>query len=713
MRHPLHPLSWAVALVLSSNTFASTLDTNVPPINIADAPDARKDTANSDLKVIVKADRSRDDASVLTGGSRYKITAKDIANMPQGDSTPLNQVLLQAPGVVQDSYGQVHIRGDHGDLQYRINGTILPESISGFGQTLDPSFMGSVNLLTGALPAQYGDRTAGIIDIQTKKGDSTDTGSIGITLGSNHSREVTGSVSGRKNDLTYYLNGSLLGNNLGIENPTSSNDTIHNRTNQFKGFGYFSYRLDDASNVNLILGSTNSRFQIPNSLDQQANYALAGFTNYPSTDLNERQNEVTHYGVLSFQSAIGDLFNYQLSASSRYTSVHYYPDNIGSLIYTGVASTIARSGWENGVQADATYRLSDQHTIRFGGVTSVEKLKNRSDVLSFPADPNGNQTTNQPISYQDGNQKNAYLAGFYVQDAWKATDKLTINYGGRFDYVDSYATESQFSPRINAVFELRPETNLHLGYARYFTPSPTELVTTDTINASQGTTSAPPGTLNDAVRAESYDYYDMGIHHKFTQQFTVGVNSYYKKVKNLLDEGQFGSAVIFTPFNYAQGKAYGVELNVDYQDGNFNAYANLTRSAALGKNINSSQYAFDSDELDYVATRWIHLDHEQTLSASAGMSYRLRDTTYSANALYGSGLRKDFANTEHLPDYITMSVGAARTINTSYLGQLEGRLSISNVTDEVYQIRDGSGVGVGAPQFGARRSFYVGVTKMF
>ena len=90
--------------------------------------------------------------------------------MPGGDNNPLNQVLLQAPDVVQDSFGQIHVRADHNDLQYRLNGIILPEGISVFSQTLSPWLISSLKLITGALPAEYGLRTAGIIDLSTNSG---------------------------------------------------------------------------------------------------------------------------------------------------------------------------------------------------------------------------------------------------------------------------------------------------------------------------------------------------------------------------------------------------------------------------------------------------------------------------------------------------------------------------------------------------------------
>src|SRR3569833_4110527 len=113
---------------------------------------------------------ARNGIQTQTGDSTYTLTARDIQNQPGGDNLQLNSVILQAPGVAQDSFGQLHIRGEHNGLQYRLNGIILPEGISGFGQTLDPRLAESVKLITGALPAEYGLRTAGIVDIETKTG---------------------------------------------------------------------------------------------------------------------------------------------------------------------------------------------------------------------------------------------------------------------------------------------------------------------------------------------------------------------------------------------------------------------------------------------------------------------------------------------------------------------------------------------------------------
>src|SRR5277367_250292 len=83
-------------------------------------------------------DRARDQIAPDLGAVSYTIGPNQIKAAGQGENSSFQQVLLRAPGVVQDEFGEVHIRGDHGDVQYRVNGVLLPESLNGFGQEIDP-----------------------------------------------------------------------------------------------------------------------------------------------------------------------------------------------------------------------------------------------------------------------------------------------------------------------------------------------------------------------------------------------------------------------------------------------------------------------------------------------------------------------------------------------------------------------------------------------
>jgi len=101
------------------------------------------------------------------------------------------------------------------------------------------------------------------------------------------------------------------------------------------------------------------------------------------------------------------------------------------------------------------------------------------------------------------------------------------------------------------------------------------------------------------------------------------------------------------------------------------------------------------------------------VSGSGGVNYDWNGTKLGADFLYGSGLRADFANTAHLPGYYQFNLSANRDFDLPAIGKTNIRIAAINVTDKVYEIRDGSGIGVGAPQFGPRRGVYVGFTKQF
>ena len=235
-----------------------------------------------------------------------------------GSSTPLNQVLLQAPGVVQDSYGQLHVRGDHDNLQYRINGVIIPEPITGFGQSIDPRFANQISLLTGALPAEYGYRTAGVIDISTKGADFQNGGSFTTLFGSNGFREAALEYAGTSGDYNFFYSGSVLRDDLGIENPTSTPDALHDTTTQTHQFAYLSKLIDESSRLSLMVGTSLNKFQIPDVPGQTSVYTLANTAPVSSSDLNSRQDETNTYEVLTYQASPTDRLDYQVAVFHRY-----------------------------------------------------------------------------------------------------------------------------------------------------------------------------------------------------------------------------------------------------------------------------------------------------------------------------------------------------------------------------------------------------------
>ncbi|MBB5864401.1 TonB-dependent receptor [Xanthomonas sp. 3058] len=703
-------LSAAIVSVLLATPTGAALAADVAPERTTDL-----DTVN----VIAKLEAARNALSPDIGSSQYVITAEDIDRLPLGASTPLNQVLLQAPGVVQDSYGSIHVRGDHANLQYRINGVMIPESISGFGQSLEPRIIKNIKLLDGALPAQFGDRTAAVVDITTKNGaELGNGGSVGITGGSFGTVNPNASLWGSNGRWSWFVTGDYEQNKHGLENPVDSRSPDHDTTHQGKGFADLSYLIDENTRLSLLVGYANNRFQIPNNPGQTPAFDYLGTTDFDSSALDENQRENTRFGTLALQGMLGDT-SYQLSAGQRYSSVAFSPDVAGDLIFNGVASQVARSNRSNTVQADfSTPWGGGAHTLRYGLYGNFEHASASNDSYAFPADEDGNQTSNTPLFIPDGSRFHASTYALYLQDEWKIGDDWTVNYGVRGDKYKAFGnTEGQLSPRLGVVWRASDSTTVHAGYARYFTPPASELISTSDIALYDGTTnqqSTDGGSTTPL--SERSDYYDLGISQAVGEHLTLGLDTYYRKADRLQDEGQFGAAYVYSTFNYRYGRIRGAEFSADYSNGPVTAYFNVAYSKAMGKRVMTSLYNFDPDALAYAYNNWIHLDHDQKLTSSGGINYAIDDSSrIGANYLYGSGLRTDtdtVPNGAALPSYFQLNLSAGHDFAVS-AHPLHAQLAVLNVLDRSYQLRDGGGIGVFAPQWAPRRGVYLSLQQDF
>jgi len=664
-------------------------------------------TATAEQVVVTsqELDISREEIVPSLGATRYTVGPDRIDSQPQGENAPFNQTILRFPGVAQDSFGQLHVRGEHANLQYRIDDVLLPESIPGFGQELETRFADSISLITGALPAQFGFRTTGVIDIHTKNGAVYQQGETSLQVGSFDTINPSFQDGGIYGKLNYYLSTGYLHNGIGIENPTRSSDPIHDDTDQYKLFSYLSYIFDDTSRLTLLISGNHSDFQIPNNPGQIPAFTDMGRSIFDSSKLDENQTEQSSYAILTYQKKAGDL-NFQASLFDRYSSILFRPDEVGDLIFNGVASRVDRDILSNGLEFDASYKLNDQHTLRGGLLFNEQHASVGTVTLVFPVDANGNQTSDAPIRVVDNSDKYGYFYGFYLQDEWKPFEQLTINFGGRFDVVDAFSHENQLSPRLNVVYTPSAWTTLHAGYARYFTPPPLENVDQSTIAKFIGTTNEPAVKLNSPVTSERAHYFDVGATQKITDGFNIGLDGYYKSSHSTLDEGQFGQALILSSFNYKRGEIYGAEFTSSYDKGGFSAYFNAAYEWARGTNASSAQFLFDPAELAFIKRNWVFLDHDQRFTGSAGISYMWNDWKAAVSGLYGNGLRRGFANTKKNHPYETFSLSLERRIKITDKKSVLVRFDVVNLFDKIYELRDGSGIGVGAPQFGQRRGFY-------
>ncbi len=617
-----------------------------------------------------RLDEARAAIEPSLGASTYTLTNDAVEHRPGGETTSLNQILLQAPGVTL-SGNALRVRAQ-GDLQYRINNVIVPDGLSDLGDSLSTRLIDRVQLVAGALPAQYGLHAGGVVNVTTKSGVFDRGGQVELYGGSQGEIEPAFEYGGAFGRTNLFVSGSYRHDDVGLAAPDRSAVPTHDQTDQFEGFGYLDRIIDDRTRVSLIVGTSNERFQLP---------SLSGD---PAPIGTQTQN--SDYALASVLRTTDDL-TLQASAFVRYSRLN----TIGDRIAPGLLQSADTTSLTGGLQLEGVYIAIPQHTLRGGTVISFDGGRTRSTVLAI-----NTRSTDQRT-----------VATGFLQDEWRPVKGLVVNGGLRFDHVSGARGGDRLSPRLNLVWSPSGGIDLHAGYARYFVPAPQS----DTMSiAGGGVISA-----ND-LRPETDDYYDVGLQ-RTKGGLTLGIDGYFRRTRNLLADAPLGLGSRQQFYNFARGRSQGVELTMTYSDGLFAAWSNVSISRTEGRDIVSARALFPAAYLAYAAVRYVEVDQDQTVTASGGASYRLRRLRLSSDLIYGSGVRTSrlgrAVNDSSLLDYV--QVNFAGVLHLPGLGgkPVDLRVDLINAFDTRYRLRDGTALGGGSSQFARGRGIFVGIEQGF
>lgn len=642
-------------------------------------------------------DAARASVNPSLGASTYMLTNDVLERRPSGESANLVNVLLQMPGVTQGAEGAIRVRGQD-RLQYRINNVILPEGLSDPADTLRARFAERIELVTGALPAQYGLQTGGVVNITTKSGVYKQGGEVELYGGTQGRFEPAFELAGSNGGTNYYVSGSYLRSDAGLPAPEPGSVPLRDHTDQGDALAYFDRILDAHSRVSLILGMTDDAFETPH---------VPGLVSGSITSeaWGGAQRRASQYGLLSYQRS-EDALTLQVSAFLSHGVNRIEPDASVDLIFNGIARQRRNSLLSGGVQAEAVYTLGDAHHLRAGLLETWRQNHNDATdtvlVAAAPANLIGHVLTRRSET------------GIYLQDEWQPATGLTINYGARFDHVSGPGGGSAVSPRANLAWTPIAGTTVHLGYARYFVPAPLgdEAIA---IGRYAGTSAAPPTATDAPALAERDDYIDVGVSQQF-EGLTLGVDVYWRRARNLLDQTWSADGLQSRSFNLARGNGKGVEFSATWSDGPLSAWGNLAVAKLDGQQIVSGQASFTATELAAAAGHDIAANSDQRISGSAGLAWRTGPLRLSGDIAFGSGLPRSGApnapNLTSLPAWSTVNLAAVYRVRGLGHRPLDIRLDVLNAFDQPQRLQDGTSLMGGTALWRARRGIFVGLEQV-
>ena len=663
----------------------------------------------------------------------YAVSRKEIEELPRGNNNELHDVLLTIPSAVYGALKQVHIRQDHANLQFRIDGVPIPETVSAtFSDVITPRAWERADIILGGMEAQYGNKTAALLDITTKSGTKPGFGSAQVFGGSNQtlnpSFEYGGTVGAK---FRFYALNSYTTTNRGIEPPTLGHSIFHGQSERNQTFFRGDYQHDNKNNFTWLFLNSVAKYQIPTKpgveLDPSGQLlpllqaSSPGFIPVASQSVNEFQKENNQYSHLVWRHDVNANNFFSLAGYFRHTRATFNTDPLNVLAYIPdpaepfSTSDQDRNAYSSGIRLDYTYVHSKEHLIKTGFQIDRTQAVNKTRLFTFGEDAAGNPVGDL-LTLNADNRLIGYRQEFWIQDQWSPNDKWTFNLGVRGDAVQYLRNEGQVSPRVGATYKYNQSNVFHAFYGRMFTPPNLEAISFAKLNTA-GTKAQPEDTTNNTVRAERAHYFEIGSYHALNRYATLELTGWYKLSHFLSDAGQFGTTPLLNYFAFERGWQRGIDgaLKVRVTE-DLTARANVAWGQCKGYGLQSGNFLLDTKEIaDINSKGGVFCDHMQTLTSSAVLSYRIKErTTLTGQMLYGSGLRSAAdaeakTNSSHSPSYTIYNLSIAHIFPLPWQGQkfLLG-FDIINLLDQQYFINQGEGsIGLGVAHAGMPRSFFL------
>ncbi len=563
-----------------------------------------------------------------TGDQRFK--------QDQYHGAPTNttsQILQQSiAGAVRAPTGEVHIRGQHAEYTYYIDGVPVPAGISGsLNELFDPAVVNEIEFKTGGWDAEFGNKNAAIVDISTRIPTGGFHTSAAAYAGSFNTNGQTLTASTNAGKVGYFFSGTRQSSDMRREpivaDPTTGEPiNFHNHGDDLFGFGKIQYNPSSDDVINLEGNLSQTRFQVPydssgGNVQDDRQRDMNSFVNLGW----RHQFSGPAYTVGDAGTSGGGVPELFLGLFYRAGSLKYTPGSQDSPQFIFFPDTTLYNIRENrdfnliGIKAD--YSIHPAHELEFKFGTLSQLTRGREDFVTTNAGGGAGPSSNSPLK--------GYDAGFYAQTAFAPIEQFELRVGARYDMHNApfAGTKTQLSPRIRLNFFPSPANTIYLYYGRLFLPTNVE-------DLRAITTVAQGGVVTEPTIPERDNFYEAGFIHRFPFGLVSKFAGYYKTSTPGIDDNTVPGSAIVTSVNIAKAKITGIETVQEIRPpGPFSAYVNLALNHAYGLGPITGGF-FPTDE----PQGFFDLDHDQRLSGLASGTYAYRRFYTSLTGTYGSGL---------------------------------------------------------------------------
>lgn len=575
----------------------------------------------------------------------------------------IESIILSAPGFIADENGRFHFRGSHGQVTYVIDGVQVSDQLNlTFSNSLDPSNIEAMEVITGNQMPEFGGRNAATINITSKSAIGSGRPFFGnVTLGGarfgtfEYGAQFGGEISKK---FGYFVSLGGTRSNRFSDPPNFQN--FNNSGDTQRLFTRLEYNATDRDNFRLTANFGRTARDIPNLLSQEQNgQNQRSFLKDASVNLQWQHvfgpkvvTEVTPF----FRTSAAQLV--ELTGGSTPLSVGQDRHLTNYGINANISYDDSWGRIRNRFKAGFNYfRFPVSENFAFA-ITDPE--------YNRPVDEGGDEETFNPnlvpydltrggtyFRFNDG--RTGRQTAFFVQNSVSYRG-LTVSGGVRYDNYDFLVNEDAWQPRVGIAYHIaKTGTVLRASYNRlFFTPFNENLLLT---SSPQVGALVPPfvveaqGQAQAVVRAERQHAYEVGIQQAFRNWFRVDFAYWTKDSKQASDNSQFLNTGVVFPVAFAGAKLRGVDFRLDVPERRgFSGYLSLGTAKAVFIPPFTGGLFIDPEVAELVNEGPFRIDHDQKLAAQVGAQYNQRKQGWwlGAQFRYDSGLVTEIEDVDEI-----------------------------------------------------------------